>query len=113
MKKNKIIISSLLLASIAGAIIYLSVPDNFPTINAAASSAVSPLMTSLANGYYDADVVVLAGGSGLGMQVGVNGKEDIGMASKDPKIRFASLTEPTTPEMKKHKKKLEIEWIEK
>ena len=29
-------------------------------------------MTSLANQYYDADVVVQAGGSGLGMQVLVN-----------------------------------------
>ena len=110
MKKNKIIISSLLLASIAGAIIYLSVPDNFPTINAAGSSAVSPLMTSLANQYYDADVVVQAGGSGLGMQVVVNGKKDIGMASKDPKIKFASLTEPTTPENEKAQKEAR-DWV--
>ena len=51
MKKNKIIIPSLFPASIAGAIIYFSVPDNFPAINAGGSSAVSPLMTSLANEY--------------------------------------------------------------
>ncbi|MGL5591625.1 MAG: PstS family phosphate ABC transporter substrate-binding protein [Mycoplasmoidaceae bacterium] len=88
MKKIKIIISSLLVASITGAIIYLSVPDNFPTINAAGSSAVSPLMTLLATKYDDADVVVQAGGSGLGIQVAVNGKKDIGMASKNPGIKF-------------------------
>ena len=80
MKKNKIIISSLLLASIAGAIIYLSVPDNFPTINAAGSSAVSPLMTSLANEYYDAVVVLLSVVSGLGMLVVVFGTTVIVMA---------------------------------
>ncbi|MGL5640154.1 MAG: PstS family phosphate ABC transporter substrate-binding protein [Mycoplasmoidaceae bacterium] len=88
MKKIKIIISSLLVASITGVIIYLSVPDNFPTINAAGSSAVSPLMTLLATEYNDADVVVQAGGSGLGIQVAVNGKKDIGMASKNPGIKF-------------------------
>ena len=77
MKKKDILISSLLLASSTGAIIYLSVPDNCPTINAAGSSAVSPLMTSLAKQFYDADVVVQAGGSGLGMQVVVNGKKTL------------------------------------
>ncbi|MGL4617161.1 MAG: PstS family phosphate ABC transporter substrate-binding protein [Mycoplasmoidaceae bacterium] len=86
MKKVKVIISSLLVASITGMIIYLSIPDNFPTINAAGSSAVSPLMALLATKYDDADVVVQAGGSGLGMQAVVNGTKDIGMASKNPGV---------------------------
>ena len=55
-------------------------------------------MTSLANQYYHADVVAQPGGPGLGMQVAVNGKKDIGMASKDPKSKFASVSERTTPQ---------------
>ncbi|MGL5246012.1 MAG: PstS family phosphate ABC transporter substrate-binding protein [Mycoplasmoidaceae bacterium] len=110
MKKIKVIISSLLVASIIGAIIYLSIPDNFPTINAAGSSAVSPLMTLLANKYDAADVVVQAGGSGLGIQVVVNGTKDIGMASKNPKIFDKPLDPQAEDWTKREIKTVTIAW---
>ncbi len=84
MKKVKIIICSLLFALSSGVIIYFSIPKNLSTINMAGSSGVSPLATSLANKYSNADVVVQAGGSGLGIDVALTGKKDIGMASKTP-----------------------------
>ncbi|MGL4647129.1 MAG: substrate-binding domain-containing protein [Mycoplasmoidaceae bacterium] len=86
MKKIKIILYTLLVSSFAGIIIFFSIPLNLPTINMAGSSGVSPLAVLLANSYNDADIVVQAGGSGLGIDVALNGKKDIGMASKNPGI---------------------------
>lgn len=55
-----------------------------PSINAAGSSALQPLMTALGNNYSDADIVVQSGGSGEGVKVAAHASKDLGNASKNP-----------------------------
>lgn len=73
------------LASTAGVIIGFSTSWNdLPTISVGGSSAISPLITEYSNIYTESDIVVQAGGSGAGISYALDGKKNIGMASKDP-----------------------------
>ncbi len=58
---------------------------NMPTISVGGSSAVSPLITEYSNIYNKSDIVVQTGGSGAGISYALDGKKNIGMASKNPK----------------------------
>lgn len=55
-----------------------------PSITAAGSSAVQPLLTELGTNYKDADVVVQPGGSSLGLKVAADLSKSLGNASKNP-----------------------------
>ncbi len=58
---------------------------NMPMISIGGSSAVSPLITAYSNIYNESDIVVQAGGSGVGISSALDGRKNIGMASKNPK----------------------------
>lgn len=55
-----------------------------PSIVAAGSTSVQPLLTSLGNEYSNADLTVQPGGSSLGLKVAAEGSKSIGTASKNP-----------------------------
>ncbi|WP_412032195.1 PstS family phosphate ABC transporter substrate-binding protein [Malacoplasma muris] len=54
-----------------------------PSITAAGSTAVQPLLAALGNYYDKADVTVQPGGSSLGMKVAADGSKSLGNASKN------------------------------
>lgn len=55
-----------------------------PSIVAAGSTSVQPLLTYLGNNYSDADLIVQPGGSSLGLKVAAEGSKSFGTASKNP-----------------------------
>lgn len=55
-----------------------------PSIVAAGSTSVQPLLTSLGNEYSYADLTVQPGGSSLGLKVAAEGSKSLGTASKNP-----------------------------
>lgn len=55
-----------------------------PSIVAAGSTSVQPLLSSLGNEYSSADLTVQPGGSSLGLKVAAEGSKSIGTVSKNP-----------------------------
>lgn len=66
---------------------------SMPIVSMGGSTAVLPLINSLANVYNDIDIVTSAGGSGAGINAIVDGTKEMGMASKNPGIKLLSREE--------------------
>lgn len=64
---------------------------SMPIVSMGGSTAVLPLINSLANVYNDIDIVTSAGGSGAGINAIVDGTKEIGMASKNPGIDLSEV----------------------
>ncbi len=71
---------------IAAIVVYFSTSwKQLPLISASGSSAIFPLITEYSNIYDESDIVVQAGGSGVGISAALNNTKNFGMASKNPK----------------------------
>lgn len=64
----------------------------FPSVSVSGSSAMEPLLSILGDSYGDADVSVVAGGSGAGVKAAVLQEKDIGNSSANPYSRVQKAT---------------------
>lgn len=95
MKKYLKLFTSVFVCCIpVGLITYFAVPwKKYPTISAAGSSSLQPLITEFSDIWEsDTDLIVQGGGSGFGMKSIANDSKDIGMASKNT---FSSVQKAT------------------
>lgn len=95
MKRYLKIITSVFVCCIpVGLITYFAVPwVKYPTISAAGSSSLQPLVTEFSDIWEsDTDLIVQGGGSGFGMKSIATSSKDIGMASKNT---FSSVQKAT------------------